>query len=130
MTDVAGRWRVATLAGALALTGGVSGVMAQRSPPSSDERGRVGPEELIRGRRQAKEPTVVPPVAAEVKMLAATGTVVSVDRDARTVTLSDDEGSTLTVQVPPDDANFDQLKEGDRINVNIRQPLELESTPR
>jgi hypothetical protein len=130
MTDLGGRWPVATLAGALALAGGMSGVMAQQNAPISDERGRVGPEELLKARRQAKAPPVVPPVAAEVKMLAATGTVVSVDHDARTVTLSDDEGSTLTVQVPPGATSFDQLKEGDRINVNILQPLELESTPR
>jgi hypothetical protein len=125
MNEVSGRWRVAIVAGSLALVGGPLAALAQQeTSPISEERGRVGAAERMKQSRPEAQ-QAAKPVAAEVRMLAVTGTVVSVDQEARTVILRDDEGSEFTVQVPANEPSLDQLKEGDRIDVNILQPLEL-----
>ena len=65
------------------------------------------------------------PVAAEVKALVATGTVMSIDRDSRSVVVRDDLGEEVTVQIPADATSFDRLEVGDRIDLNVLQPLEI-----
>jgi hypothetical protein len=129
MTHVGGRMQAAMLSGALVFAGAITGVTAAEDSKASDERGRVGPVELIEQAR-AKEQAPLP-VAAEVKALIVTGTVIDIDREARSVLLRDDDsGEEVTVQIPPDATSFDQLKVGDRIDVNMLQPLELARPPR
>jgi len=44
-------------------------------------------------------------------------TVVSVDRKARTVTVRGPQGRTMTINVPPEAQNLDQVKKGSRFQV-------------
>jgi len=44
-------------------------------------------------------------------------TVVSVDRKARTVTVRGPQGRTVTINVPPESQNLDQVKKGSRFQV-------------
>jgi hypothetical protein len=124
MRHVGGRTQAAMFSGALVFAGGITGVTAAEESKASHERGRVGAVELMEQAR-AKEQAPLP-VAAEVKALVVTGTVMDIDREARSVILRDElSGEEVTVQVPPDATSFDQLKVGDRIDVNMLQPLEL-----
>jgi hypothetical protein len=127
MSHVTGRTRmwVALLSGSLVFAGGIAGALAQEGSKAAEERGRMGAVELA---EQARPPKAEPPqaVAAEVKARMVTGTVTAIDREARSVVLREDlSGEELTVEIPDDATSFDQLKVGDRMDVNLLQPLEL-----
>jgi hypothetical protein len=59
--------------------------------------------------------------AAQTK--TETATVKSIDRDNRTVTLKDDKGKTMTVDVPTDVQSFDKLKKGDKIRMTYKESV-------
>ena len=121
-----GRTRAALLSGSLVFTGGVAGAMAQQGSRAADERGRQGAVELVEQARADKTTDAPQAVAAEVKALMVTGTVTAIDRQERSVVLRDDlSGEEFTVLIPADATTFDQLKVGDRMDVNMLQPLEL-----
>jgi hypothetical protein len=119
------RTRVALLSGSLVFGGGIVGALAQEGSKAAEERGRLGAVELAEQARPPKA-EAPQPVAAEVKARMVTGTVTAIDREARSVVLREDlSGEELTVQIPDDATSFDQLKVGDRMDVNLLQPLEL-----
>jgi hypothetical protein len=120
-----GRTQAAVLAGSLVFGGGVASVMADKGSPVSDNRGRQGPVDLVKEARESEGEVTMVPVAAEVKALVATGTVMSIDRDSRSVVVRDDAGEEVTVQIPADANSFDRLEVGDRIDLNVLQPLEI-----
>lgn len=125
MTRVGGRARAALLSASVVLAGGTTGAMAQHGSKAADERGRVGSAERMEQARERSE-AAAQPIAAEVKARVVTGTVMLIDREARSVVLRDvDTGEEFSVQIPANAENFDQLEAGDRMDVNILQPLEL-----
>ncbi len=72
------------------------------------------------GAAQDGEPAVVFGQAVNV-----TGTVQSIDRDKRTVTLKGPDGRTMKVTVPQDAPSFDRLKTGDRVDVSYYESVAL-----
>jgi hypothetical protein len=59
--------------------------------------------------------------AAEAK--TATATIQSIDKEKRTVTLKDEKGKTMTVDVPSDVESFDRLKKGDKVTATYQEAL-------
>jgi hypothetical protein len=65
----------------------------------------------------------------KLKTVDVSGTVESVDREKRTVTVRDDQGNDLLVQVPQDVPGFDRLKKGAPARVSYRQSVALSIIP-
>ena len=123
MRNLSGRTQVAMLSGSLVFAGGVAVAVAEGGSKAAEDRGRQGAVELVEQAHEAEAPQAV---AAEVKALMVTGTVTAIDRQERSVVLRDDlSGEEFTVLIPADATTFDQLKVGDRMDVNMLQPLEL-----
>ena len=61
-----------------------------------------------------------------VETTKLTATVVAVDKATRDVTLKGPQGNELVVTAGPEVKNFDQLKAGDQVNVEVIQALTLE----
>jgi hypothetical protein len=80
--------------------------VANQAEPSQMEPGKAG--RLVRG-------------GAEVK--TATATVQSVDKEKRSVVLKDEQGKTMTVNVPEDVTSFDQVKKGDKVKVSYEESM-------
>jgi Cu/Ag efflux protein CusF len=51
------------------------------------------------------------------------GTIESIDKDNRMVTLTDDQGNKKTVAVPTSLKGFDRLKVGDKVNVTYSESI-------
>jgi hypothetical protein len=125
MRNLSGRTQAAVLSGSLVFAGGVAAAVAQQGSRAAEDRGRQGAVELVE-QAQAQKTEAPQAVAAEVKALMVTGTVTAIDRQQRSVVLRDDlSGEEFTVLIPADATTFDQLKVGDRMDVNMLQPLEL-----
>ena len=67
-----------------------------------------------------------PGKAAAVETLKVTATITAVDKATRDVTLKGPQGNELTVTAGPEVKNFDQLKVGDRVDLNYVEALTLE----
>jgi hypothetical protein len=111
-----------TLMTALAALGGIgvgvsfhpTSATAQQGAGSGSETMPVDPSKasrLIRG-------------GSEVK--TATATVQSVDKEKRTVTLKDEDGTTTPVKVPEDVPSFDRIKKGDKVRVTYAESVAVE----
>jgi len=59
----------------------------------------------------------------------AAGTVESVDRTSRLLTLRGDQGVTQSVYVPPEFKLFDELKPGDRVVARVRESVVVSTRP-
>ncbi len=55
--------------------------------------------------------------------------VVSIDYQARKVTLKNDEGSVRTVQVGAEVSNLERVKTGDEVSVETQQTISVEAQP-
>lgn len=72
----------------------------------------------------ANQPSGMPTRTMAEKM-SASATVEKVDTKKRELTLKDDKGNTFMVQVPEDVTNFENLKRGDKINIDYYQSVTL-----
>jgi len=64
-----------------------------------------------------------------VEASTETAKVEDLDRQARTVTLKDDEGKVRTVKVPDYVTNFAQLRVGDTVTMVVNQDVSVEVQP-
>ena len=102
MRNLSGRTQAAVLSGSLVFAGGVPGRWRRRvrGPPTI---GAARERWSWSSRRKRRESEAPQPVAAEVKALMVTGTVMAIDREARSVVLRDDlSGEEFTVLIPAD----------------------------
>ncbi|HET7095937.1 MAG TPA: hypothetical protein VFJ68_01015 [Casimicrobiaceae bacterium] len=67
-----------------------------------------------------------PGKAAAVETLKVTATITAIDKATRDVTLKGPQGNELTVSAGPEIKNFDQLKVGDKVDLNYVEALTLE----
>jgi hypothetical protein len=74
------------------------------------------------GSRMQEAPTTA---AAMGEVKSATATVTAVDKEKRTVTLKNQQGKTMTVDVPEDVQAFDQVKKGDKIKMSYQESVAL-----
>jgi hypothetical protein len=65
------------------------------------------------------------PAAGEGEILSETDTVVKVDKSNHKLTLKDAQGKQFTVDVGSGVPNFDQIKEGDKVNVKYYQAVAI-----
>jgi hypothetical protein len=57
--------------------------------------------------------------------MRTTGTLEAVDKDKRTVTLKGAGGRTVTLKVPPEARNFDQLRVGDKVGAEYIEAVAI-----
>jgi hypothetical protein len=69
------------------------------------------------------------PVAGEERLVAGPFLVESVDRSTRTVTVRSPDGSRMTLDVSANAAGFDNLKKGDRVNLDYFRAMVVRLTP-
>jgi ribonuclease BN (tRNA processing enzyme) len=67
-----------------------------------------------------------PGKASVAQTVKATATIESVDKATRTVKLKMPNGATRDIVAGPEERNFDQLKAGDKVNVQYVEALTLE----
>src|SRR5262245_24251594 len=67
-----------------------------------------------------------PGKAAAVETLKVTATITAIDKATRDVTLKGPQGNEMTVTAGPEVKNFDQLKVGDKVDLNYIEALTLE----
>jgi hypothetical protein len=67
-----------------------------------------------------------PTAAAMGEVKSATATVTGVDKEKRTVTLKNEQGKIMTVDVPEDVQSFDQVKKGDKIRMSYQESVALD----
>ena len=67
-----------------------------------------------------------PGKAAAVETIKLTATITAIDKATRDVTLKGPQGNELTVTAGPEVKNFDQLKVGDKVDLNYVEALTLE----
>ena len=60
------------------------------------------------------------------QMVTLTGTIKSIDKDSRSVTVVGEQGKEITVQAGPEVKNFAQLGVGDRVDVSYAQAILVE----
>ena len=58
-----------------------------------------------------------------------TATVTDIDRQARTVQLTDSEGKVRTIKVDASIHNFNEVRKGDTVTVEVQENLEVEVQP-
>jgi hypothetical protein len=66
----------------------------------------------------------------EAQMTHETVTIVGIDRDKRTATLKNSDGETKTVRVPPEMKNFDNVKIGDKIDIDYYESVAVKLLPK
>jgi hypothetical protein len=106
MRHGAKRWGLACAGVACGLLAGASGAGSGRAlaaPEGSAQTGQLKPE----GSTMSETSTT----------MTTTGTIKAIDRDKRTVTVTQDNGQDLTVKVPPEAKNFDRLKTGQGVRL-------------
>ncbi len=64
-----------------------------------------------------------------IETSTATEKIVDVDYQARTVTLQGDSGSNRTVKVSDSVSNFNQVKKGDTVTMEVNQTMTVEVQP-
>jgi len=69
---------------------------------------------------------VAPGKAVAAQTVKATATVEAVDKAARTVTLKMPNGNSRTIVAGEEVKNFDQIKAGDKVNVQYAEALTIE----
>jgi hypothetical protein len=95
-----------------AATVSASMAFAQSASPGSGSSAATTP------RLDSENPTVLAGDA-----LSNVGTILSIDRERRDVTLGTDGGGRLVVRIGKDVGNFDKLKVGDRISVTLGEAI-------
>lgn len=82
---------------------------------------------LVWGAEPAEESEI--PVAGAASTVSVTATVEKIDMNSREVTLRGPEGNVVTIAVGPEARNLEQLKVGDKVNVEYTQALAVALTP-
>jgi len=67
-----------------------------------------------------------PGAAVAAQTLKVTATITAIDKSTRDITLKGPEGNLVTVTAGPEVKNFDQLKVGDKVNLQYLEALTLE----
>lgn len=67
-----------------------------------------------------------PGVAAAVETESYTGSISAIDAATRMITVKGDGGGVADINAGPDVKNFDQLKVGDRVTIELTKALALE----
>ncbi|HET7032584.1 MAG TPA: hypothetical protein VFJ48_05625 [Casimicrobiaceae bacterium] len=67
-----------------------------------------------------------PGKAAAVETMKVSATITAIDKATRDVTLKGPQGNEITVTAGPEVKNFDQLKVGDKVDLNYIEALTLE----
>ena len=67
-----------------------------------------------------------PGKAAIAETIKAEATITAIDKKTRDVTLKNAKGEELTVTAGPEVKNFDQMKVGDKVNIEYLEALTLE----
>ena len=67
-----------------------------------------------------------PGKAAAVETIKVSATITAIDKATRDVTLKGPQGNEMTVTAGPEVKNFDQLKVGDKVDLNYIEALTLE----
>ena len=67
-----------------------------------------------------------PGAAVAAQTLKVTATITAIDTSTRDITLKGPEGNLVTVTAGPEVKNFDQLKVGDKVNLQYLEALTLE----
>jgi hypothetical protein len=67
-----------------------------------------------------------PGKAAAVETMKLTATITAIDKATRDVTLKGPQGNEMTLTAGPEIKNFDQLKVGDKVDLNYVEALTLE----
>jgi len=78
------------------------------------------------GSTAASEPSSAPNKVELDNEITAKADVVAVDKATRAVTLRRDDGAMLTIRVPAEVRNFDQIAAGNQLRVRYRQQLCVE----
>jgi hypothetical protein len=69
------------------------------------------------------------PMGSRSSTMHATGTISSIDKGARIVTVKTDSGEKRSIQVGPDVAGFDKLKTGDKVDVEYTESTAVSMLP-
>jgi hypothetical protein len=94
----------------------IAGLLPQASAQSAQQGAESG--------AQMQEAPTGTAAMGEVK--SATATVTGIDREKRTVTLKNEQGKFITVDVPEDVQAFDQVKKGDKIRMSYQESVALD----
>jgi len=74
---------------------------------------------------QSAKPMVIDAAVVDNRYQLYEGSVVKIDKKTRTITFTNQEGETKFV-AGPEITNFDQIKKGDRVNVNYELAVAIE----
>jgi hypothetical protein len=74
---------------------------------------------------QSAKPMVIDAAVVDNRYQLYEGSVVKIDKKTRTITFKNQEGETKFV-AGPEITNFDQIKKGDRVNVNYELSVAIE----
>jgi len=74
---------------------------------------------------QSAKPMVIDAAVVDNRYQLYEGSVVKIDKKTRTITFKNQEGETKFV-AGPEITNFDQIKKGDRVNVNYELAVAIE----
>lgn len=69
------------------------------------------------------------PAAVDADVVSVSATVANVDYQKRELTLQGDQGGNMTVQVGPDVTRFNEIKKGDRVDVDYFESVAITVQP-
>jgi Cu/Ag efflux protein CusF len=99
----------------------VGGLFAAHASPAQQN-----PEQQDPQQNTAQDPAQQPdPAARSAEMTTATASIQKIDKANHRVTLKDDKGNIIDVNVRPD-VKLDQLKVGDKVNASYYQERAIE----
>ncbi|MCU1276690.1 MAG: hypothetical protein JWM53_236 [bacterium] len=102
-------------------------------PQSGTAQPQAGTDQTPSGTDQTPSGTAQPrtsdsgpaPTKAIGELMHMTATVQKIDTKKHELTLKDDTGSQLMIEVPPDVSRLDQVKKGDRLDIDYYQSVAL-----
>jgi len=99
---------------------------SQAQPSQMQQPSQAQPSQAMPSQDQAtqEQPRAMPSTTTAQKM-SASATVEKVDTKKRELSLKDDEGNHMMVQVPEDVTGFDNLKKGDKINLDYYESVTI-----
>jgi Cu/Ag efflux protein CusF len=98
---------------------------SQQQPPSEQQPSEQQPSEQPMGKEGQAKQQAGAPTQVMAERMSATLTVEKIDMKKRKLTLKDEQGHTMKLDVPKDVKNLESIKEGDKINVDYYSSLAL-----
>jgi Cu/Ag efflux protein CusF len=98
---------------------------SQQQPPSEQQPSEQQPSEQPMGKEGQAKQQAGAPTQVMAERMSATLTVEKIDMKKRKLTLKDEQGHTMKLDVPKDVKNLQSIKEGDKINVDYYSSLAL-----